>query len=201
MKRYGSLLLGIGLLLTGTAGLMSGYGSGWALSGMMGRMPPGIDPAELPQPQSPGAQVLRRYCRQCHNLPGPKMHAAQDWPAVVARMVERMEAMSGRGMMAMMHRLRVPSETEVAVLLAYLRDNAQRSLDRSRSADLDSPDGRAFAATCSRCHALPDPTQHTADEWPAVVQRMVGNMKTMGKTVPDDATLAQVLRYLQTHAG
>ena len=54
---------------------------------------------------------------------------------------------------------------------------------------------------CRQCHNLPSPKMHAAQDWPAVVQRMVGNMKTMGKTVPDEATLAQVLRYLQIHAG
>ena len=37
-------------------------------------VPPGIDPALLPEPASKGAQVLQRTCTQCHNLPGPGRH-------------------------------------------------------------------------------------------------------------------------------
>jgi cytochrome c5 len=43
-------------------------------------LPPGMDPALLPEPKSEGARLLTGYCNQCHNLPGPGMHIAAEWP-------------------------------------------------------------------------------------------------------------------------
>lgn len=34
------------------------------------------------------ADVLSTYCGECHAPPRPRMHAAAEWPAVVARMQE-----------------------------------------------------------------------------------------------------------------
>ena len=59
-------------------------------------LPPAFAPAELPDPGSEGARLTLRYCVQCHNLANPAMHHAAKWPAVVDRMVVRME---GRGNM------------------------------------------------------------------------------------------------------
>ena len=63
-----------------------------------------------------------------------------------------------------------------------------------------TPAGKSFDATCSQCHALPDPGQHTANEWSGVVGCMTQNMKAMGKPLPDQATLETVIEFLQTHA-
>ena len=73
-------------------------------------------------------------------------------------------------------------------------------IDRARYTDLSAPVGILFEATCSQCHVLPDPKQHTADEWPGVVERMAQNMKTMGKPLPDWTTLETVVEFLQRHA-
>ena len=54
-------------------------------------LPPTFAPAELPEPASEGARLTLRYCVQCHNLANPAMHHAAKWPAVVERMVLRME--------------------------------------------------------------------------------------------------------------
>lgn len=65
---------------------------------MLGGGPPpsvpirSIDPALLPEPESPGAQVLRTQCAQCHAVPDPKAHTAAEWPAVVRRMVAHTNA-------------------------------------------------------------------------------------------------------------
>jgi cytochrome c2 len=169
---------------------------------MMGDvLPPGIDPALLPEPQSQGASLLVRYCSQCHKLPGPGMHTEEEWPAVVERMNRRMQMMGGRGMMGMMMgRVEAPEPSELQVLVRYLQTYAQQPLDPAQYKDLDTPAGKAFQSTCSRCHALPDPQQHTPDEWPGVVLRMKQNMVAMGKTVPDEATLGEIVTFLQSHA-
>ncbi len=157
-------------------------------------LPPGIDSELLPDPGSPGARLLRQYCTQCHNLPGPGMHTAAEWPAVVDRMDRREQMMSG-GMMD----VHAPTAAELEILVTYLEEHAQRPLAASYP-DLDSPAGRAFRATCAQCHALPDPAQHTAEKWPGVVGRMQRNMSIMGKPVPDEMTIREIVGFLQHHA-
>lgn len=96
------------------------------MKGMMGALlPPGIHPENLPDPQSAGAQLLARYCTQCHELPGPGMHTADQWPSVVDRMNQRMRMMSGRGMMGMMHDIKAPSDNELQTLVRYLQTHAK----------------------------------------------------------------------------
>ncbi len=172
------------------------------MQGMMGNvLPPEIDPALLPESQSQGALLLARYCSQCHNLPGPGMHTAEEWPAVVERMNQRMWMMSGRGMMGMMMGgIESPDKSELQVLLHYLQEYALKPMDKIQSEDLNTSAGRAFQSACSGGHALPDPQQHTSEEWPAVVVRMKQNMVTMGKTVPDEATIGEIVGFLQSHA-
>jgi len=52
---------------------------GMMMGGMMGkRMPSGINPDQLPEPDSKGAHLLARYCSQCHGVPGPGMHTADE---------------------------------------------------------------------------------------------------------------------------
>ena len=86
------------------------------------------------------------------------------------------------------------------MLLAYLQKHAQVPLDKATARGLDTPAGRAFSATCSQCHALPDPVQHTAADWPAVVLRMQRNMVAMGKPVPPQSTLHAIDAYLRKYA-
>jgi cytochrome c5 len=169
------------------------------MQGMMSDvLPPGIDPALLPEPQSQGALLLDRYCSQCHNLPGPGTHTAEEWPAVVERMNLRMQMMSGPGMMGMM--VESPDGSELQAILLYLQEYAQKPIDEAQYDDLDTSAGRAFQSTCSLCHAIPDPQQHTAEEWPAVVERRKQNMVTQGKAVPNEATIEEIVGFLQRHA-
>ncbi len=216
MIRSGSLYTGVAILFVGLACVSSGtgmFGRGRTDGGMMmdregmktvmqGMMsdvlPPGIEPALLPEPQSQGALLLGRYCSQCHNLPGPGTHTADEWPAVVERMNPRMQMMSGPGRMGVM--VDSPSESELQSILRYLQEYSQKPIDEAQYDDLDSSEGRAFQSTCSLCHALPDPQQHTSEEWPAVVERMKQNMVTQGKAVPNEATVEEVVGFLQRHA-
>lgn len=217
MKHYQLLFMRV-LLVASLAGIiyivtpvtvtgqMMGGGGMKGMCEMMQRMmgdvlPPGIDPAQLPAPTSKGARLLSRYCMQCHNLPGPGMHTAQEWPAVVARMNQRMQMMSGHGMMGMMMgHVGAPSASELQSILDYLQAHAQRPIDPNRYPELATAAGRAFQTTCARCHALPDPKQHSANEWPGVVVRMQQNMRTMAKPVPDEKTLGEITGFLQHNA-
>ena len=216
MIRSRFLYTGVALLFIGLIGLsscagmfrrgmtdggmmMNRQGMKDIMQGMMGDvLPPGVDPALLPESQSQGALLLARYCSQCHNLPGPGTHTAEEWPAVVERMNLRMQMMSGPDMMGMM--IDSPDESELQVILRYLQEHAQKPIDKAQYDDLDTSAGRAFQSTCSLCHALPDPQQHTAEEWPAVVVRMRQNMVTQGKTVPNEATIGEIVGFLQRHA-
>jgi len=197
MKYPRNLIIGIVLLLAGLAGLMAIGGSCISMRNMMSGgmmdtpLPRGIDPAELPEPRSAGARLVAHYCTQCHEMPVPGMHAAQAWPTVVNRMRRHMQ---------MMPTVKVPTAEELATLILYLQKHALKPMDKNRYTDLNTDSGKLFETTCSQCHAVPDPKQHTADEWPIVIQRMVVNMKQMEKPLPPQATLDAILGYLQKHA-
>ena len=53
-----------------------------------------LDPARYPEVNSPAGESFRRACGQCHTLPDPRRHTADEWPAVVARMQKNMEWMN-----------------------------------------------------------------------------------------------------------
>jgi len=172
MKNNRNFVIGISLLIIGVIGLSALSGMRPAMGGMMAggpmmmdrtgmkemmknmmgeQLPPGISPEKLPDPQSTGAHLLAQYCTQCHALPGPGLHTAEEWPSVVDRMNRRMRMMSG-----MMHGISAPSDSELKTLVTYLQQHAQKPMDKSKYTDLNTPAGKSFQAICSQCHALPD---------------------------------------------
>lgn len=198
MKRNSKLFLGFILLVIGLTGILVTPAIHSPMTGMMRAMtdaqfPPGLAATNLPETESREANLLTKYCTQCHGLPGPGMHTKDDWPQVIGRMTQYMQTMHA-------YHVQKPSVQEVDLILAYLQRHAQHSMEKSQYPDLDTPAGIAFLQTCSRCHSTPDPRQHTKDEWPQVIQRMTQNMKIMGKEVPDKNKLAMVEEYLQRHA-
>jgi len=159
-------------------------------------LPPTFEARQLPEPGSEGARLAQRYCVQCHNLPNPAMHHAAKWPAIVDRMVVRMEGHGNLGklMAEMMADVKAPLPEETHALKAYLQENAQTPLYPARYPEVNRPSGEAFRLACSQCHVLPDPMRHTAAEWPAVVARMQQNMEWMNRVVgskpdPDEPQL------------
>jgi hypothetical protein len=171
-------------------------------------LPPTFEPRELPEPGSPGASLVLRYCVQCHNLPNPAMHERAKWPAVFKRMVLRMRGGGNMGalMKDMMAGVSAPTVEEAQTLLAYLQRHAQRPLDPRRT-PLDAPEAQSFKLACQQCHVLPDPRRHTASEWPAVVARMQQNMEWMNRVVgnrhpPDEPQLRveEIESYLKRYA-
>jgi hypothetical protein len=148
-------------------------------------LPPSVDPTELPQPESPGAQLVLRYCVQCHNLPSPAMHHAAKWPAIVQRMVLRMQGRGNMGtlMADMMAGVKAPTPEEQRIVVRYLQKNAQTPLDPARYPEINAAWAEPFRLACSQCHVLPDPARHTAAQWPAVVARMEQNMQWMNRVV------------------
>ena len=185
-------------MMGGHGGMMGGEGMREMMQNMMGDILPPMNPDQLPDPDSKGARLLQQFCTQCHNLPGPGLHTAAEWPAVVVRMNRRMQMMSRQGMM--MGGIEAPDKQELATILGYLKTNAQKPLATRSAPGLETAAGKAFRDFCSQCHALPDPGQHNAKKWPGVVERMKGYMEPMGKRVPDEKTLREILGFLQRNA-
>jgi hypothetical protein len=67
--------------------------------------------------------------------------------------------------------------------------------------DLDTPAGRLFARTCSQCHALPDPRQHTAGQWPSVVARMELHMRQSNMPLPGEPEIKDIDAFLGQHTS
>jgi cytochrome c2 len=171
-------------------------------------LPPTFEPRQLPEPASPGARLVLRYCVQCHNLPNPAMHEAAKWPVVFERMVLRMRGRGNMGelMTDMMAGVAAPTVEEADALLKYLQRHAQRPLDPRRT-PVDRPGAQSFKLACQQCHVLPDPRRHTAAEWPAVVARMQKNMEWMNRVVgnrhpPDEPQLRvdEINAFLRRYA-
>ena len=160
-------------------------------------IPKGLNPEALPDANSRGATVLVLYCAQCHDMPSPAMHTQQEWQQVVDRMEKEMQIRRGGILMRVM----IPPEKDWRALRAYLAKNAQKPMDKTQFTDLETPTGQAFAATCSQCHAAPDPAQHTAKEWARVVLRMKTNIIAAGKRVPDEKTVKLINDFLKTHSA
>jgi hypothetical protein len=172
-------------------------------------LPPTFAPAQLPQPDARGAALVVQYCVQCHNLPNPAMHNAAKWPGIVDRMVLRMRGRGNMGdlMKDMMAGVQAPTDEETRILVAYLRQNSQRALDPRKYPDVESPAAQSFRLACQQCHVLPDPARHTAQQWPAIVERMEQNMLWMNRVVgsqrnPLEPQLrtGEIIRFLQRHA-
>ncbi|HEX9728872.1 MAG TPA: hypothetical protein VGA37_10240 [Gemmatimonadales bacterium] len=158
----------------------------------VGLPPEGVTRADLPQPESQGAVLLERFCTGCHALSSPGSHSATDWPGVVRRMWLRTERT------ATSFGVPVPETAERLVIMRYLLDNALRVSAGSlpMGAGLS-----AFTATCARCHELPDPSQHSRQDWPAVLLRMGGHIESMlGETLPP-AQMQQISAYLEGASG
>jgi len=111
------VLAGLGFLLEscdrpGSSGHM--MGGGMMSGGMMGQLPPANTHQTLPEPQSEGAQLLQRYCGQCHAPPAPAAHTAREWPQVVERMKQHMVT-QGKAM---------PDREQLREITDYLQNHA-----------------------------------------------------------------------------
>jgi len=150
--------------------------------------PAGVSPADLPDRESQGAHLVAQYCVHCHDLPTPGSHSATDWPRYIRRMWVRTEGLQGS------YDIPVPTRGERQIILQYLMDHALQV-----SSELPAGAGRDFfRQTCGDCHELPDPKQHSPDDWVAVVRRMMDHMQTMlGSTLTPDQ-YSRIVLYLET---
>ena len=159
------------------------------LSAKIALPPEGFRPADLPDANSVGAGLVAKYCAQCHALPTPTAHSATDWPRVVRRMWLRMD------LLPEVFGVQTPMVGERAQLLNYLTDYALVVSGGALPAGKGRDD---FANVCSRCHALPDPGAHSAQDWVAVFQRMERNMGRMKVSPPTAEESEGILTYLQS---
>ena len=150
--------------------------------------PPGVAAADLPDPNSEGAKAVAQFCITCHNLPSPTIHSATDWPSVMRRMWLRMDLLP-EGL-----RVPVPTEEQRQAILNYLLGHA---LQVSGTNLPEGPGRSTFSKMCSRCHALPDPRQHSTADWPAVVTRMEQRMDQMKVDRPGQGQVSEIILYLQ----
>lgn len=178
-------------------GGMKGHGHGM----MGGCVPSGVTPSALPEPDSEGAKLFSHYCAQCHHLPSPATHSAEEWPAVVSRMIDRMEQyrISRRSMGREL--IQMPTVEGQRTLLVYLQRHALTPAKSDALGPSDASGISQFKQTCSQCHALPDPRLHTAAEWPAVVERMRSNMKSMGRPEITGQERDAIVGYLGRQAS
>jgi cytochrome c5 len=177
---------------------------------MSGVVTPGIKPEQLPDPSSEGARLVVEYCAQCHNLPSPAMHSASEWPAIAERMFRRMAmysqmgmgkmgGMGMGGMMGMMN-MKSPSSQDQQAIVGYLKKYALASIGPESIPSPRSKGALLFAASCSQCHALPDPQIHTAEQWPGVVGQMQSLTRSMGKPAMSSEQKREIVDYLAKHA-
>lgn len=151
-------------------------------------LPNGVAADELPEPDSDAAATYVEYCGACHGIPSPAAHSATDWPAVLRRMWLRTEGLPAS------YNVPVPESAERVLILNYVLGHA---LDVAEE-DLPSGPGRdLFAKTCSRCHELPDPGQHSARDWAAVVMRMRQHMVQILRESPPQAEVQDIILYLE----
>jgi hypothetical protein len=53
-----------------------------------------LDPKQIPEAYAAAGEPFRLACNQCHVLPDPRRHTAEEWRAVVARMQDNMQWMN-----------------------------------------------------------------------------------------------------------
>ncbi len=171
---------------------------------------PYLEPSGLPEPSSVGARLTARYCVQCHNLASPAMHHAEKWPAIVERMLPRMQGRGNLGpvMQGLMADMEAPTPADVRSLTAYLQKHGQLRVEPDSLPEAGrSRAWTSYVQACGQCHTLPDPRRHTRSEWPAVVARMEKNMQWMNRVIGSKADPREpqsrsdeIVGYLQKHA-
>ena len=154
-------------------------------------MPPGLTPDQLPDAGGPGAVLMQGYCTQCHALPGPGRHSAEEWPQVLDRMLVLMDVANRFG--GLLGNVKAPAADERDQLRSYLVLHALKPMT-------GVPQGigaSAFQNHCGACHALPDPAQYNHIDWPGQIKRMQRHMVVMKYSPPSADAMMQIQLYLQ----
>lgn len=102
----------------------------------------------------------------------------------------------------MMGRIKAPSPEQLAAINDYLQEHSQKEIPTGRADDLQQTEGgRLFGSVCSRCHALPYPGQHTAREWPSVMERMRRYISEADQDQPPEKDWEQIVNFLKRNSG
>ncbi len=155
-------------------------------------MPPGLMPEQLPDASGQGALLMQNYCTQCHELPGPGRHTAEEWPQVLERMLIIMDVADRFG--GLLGNVKTPSPDEREQLRSYLVSHALKPLAQTPK----GAGARAFENHCSACHVLPDPALYDVD-WSDLLKRMQRNMQVMKYSPPSADSMLQIQLYLQNN--
>lgn len=164
--------------------------TGKLLAGKKLTLPYGLDEGALPERDSKGAKLLVKYCGSCHNLPNPKMYSKDEWPSMFQRMMSHVEILSN-----IREGVLVPKAGDKKDIVDYLTRSGFAALspgDPSLREDVAFD----FAWFCSTCHSMPGPGQHTASEWPVVVERMEGFRKAQGREAMTAAQKENIIKFL-----
>jgi cytochrome c5 len=164
----------------------------------------GIAREDLPEPESRGAELYSKYCNQCHSLPSPKAHSAQEWEESFRRMDARMQRMGRMRMMAMcrMMNIQAPTSSEKKAILDYLQRHALKTIKKEALPAPESTGALLFKNTCSQCHDLPDPHNYSPEEWPRIVEKMDDIIRDSDQISPlSDKDKEGIIRYLQEYSG
>ncbi len=162
-------------------------------------MPPDMSPTLLPEPASKGAQVLQRYCTQCHYLTGPGRHTREEWPAVLARMEALMRVSHFyRGLLGP---VAMPDAEEKAALHDYLDHHALHPLPPAPAGAPPVGAERAWRAICGDCHAAPDPRAYPETAWPILLARMDAHRTVMARQPLSGAQTKAVEAFLDAARG
>lgn len=195
--------------LGGEAAAQLDRGQLWRMISSIGAglPPPMYRASDLPEPESRGARLVGAYCVQCHWIPAPEMHSAEEWPVLMRRMQMRAQTLHDRMggpltrdlmgdiLMSGMASAILPAPEDADSLLAYFQRNAMPAIDPE-----DLGEGREvdfFVDRCALCHETPDPAAHTMAEWNEVVGRMRANMAVMSVKPLTDEEVRRVLAFLE----
>ncbi|MCK5002444.1 MAG: hypothetical protein KAS57_05440 [Gammaproteobacteria bacterium] len=158
-------------------------------------MPPGLEPALLPDAGGQGSLMMEEYCTQCHAMPGPGRHTAEEWPQVLERMLVLMDVADRFG--GLLGNVKTPSSGEREQLRDYLNLYALKPVTTK-------PQGvgaNAFENYCGDCHALPDMSQYNHFDQSSLIKRMQRNMEVMKYSPPSSDSMMQIQLYLQENTG
>jgi len=163
--------------------------------GNMGGLLPTLSVTDLPQPDSEGAILLDRFCKQCHNLPGAGLHTAKEWGQTFWRMFWRMHLMASQ-----YQGFDAPNYQQGTIIYTYLLQN---SLQAVKQNDVSAKEvgARPYMRICYQCHQLPNPKMHKKAEWRHTVRRMNDHMRSMGKLLPSRQEFNEVVQYLENNAA
>lgn len=68
--------------------------------------------------------LLITVCVQCHDVPSPEAHTAQEWPAVVSEMLQQLDAKQRANPSA--QKWIIPTKDEKEKIIAYLSEYAKK---------------------------------------------------------------------------